>query len=48
MGRALNEVIDVVQAMDGIDEVPQARLHEELRKLVDGAYPSKEDPAQLV
>ncbi|KAK1364866.1 hypothetical protein POM88_040427 [Heracleum sosnowskyi] len=48
MGRALNEVTDMVQAMDGVDEVPRSCLDEELRKLADGAYPSKDDPTQLV
>ncbi|KAK1368733.1 hypothetical protein POM88_034825 [Heracleum sosnowskyi] len=48
MGRALNEVTDMVQAMDGADEVPRSRLDEELRKLADGAFPSKDDPTQLV
>ena len=48
MGRALNEVTDMVQSMDGIDEVPRARLDEELQKLVDDAYPNKNDPSQLV
>ncbi|KAK1400179.1 hypothetical protein POM88_010042 [Heracleum sosnowskyi] len=47
IGRALNEVTDMVQAMDGVDEVPRSRPDEELRKLADGAYPSKDDP-QLV
>lgn len=48
MGRALNEVTDMVQAMDGIDEVPRSRLDGELQKLADGAYPSKDDPTQRV
>ncbi|KAK1384779.1 hypothetical protein POM88_022514 [Heracleum sosnowskyi] len=48
MGRALNEVTDMVQALDGVDEVPRSRLDEELRKLADGAYPNKDDPTQLV
>ncbi|KAK1371173.1 hypothetical protein POM88_037265 [Heracleum sosnowskyi] len=48
MGRALNEVTDMVQAMDGIEEVPRSRLDEELQKLADGAYPSKDDPTQRV
>ncbi|KAK1392924.1 hypothetical protein POM88_011980 [Heracleum sosnowskyi] len=46
MGRALNEVTDMVQAMDEIEEVPRCRLDEELQKLADGAYPSKDDPTQ--
>ncbi|KAK1382077.1 hypothetical protein POM88_019812 [Heracleum sosnowskyi] len=48
MGRALNDVTDMVQTMNGVDEVPRSRLDEELRKLADGAYPSKDDPTQLV
>ncbi|KAK1401212.1 hypothetical protein POM88_000817 [Heracleum sosnowskyi] len=48
MGRALNDVTDMVQTMDGVDEVPSSGLDEELRKLADGAYPSKDDPTQLV
>lgn len=46
MGRALNEVTDLVQTMDGIDEIPRSRLNEELKKLGDIAYPSKDDPVQ--
>lgn len=48
MKRALNEVTDMVQAMDGINEIPRARLDEELGKLADAAYPSKDDPVQRV
>ncbi|KAK1364622.1 hypothetical protein POM88_040183 [Heracleum sosnowskyi] len=47
-GRALNEVTDMVQSMDGIEEVPRSHLDEELQKLVDGAYPSKDEPTQRV
>ncbi|WOG93889.1 hypothetical protein DCAR_0313177 [Daucus carota subsp. sativus] len=46
MGRALNEVTDMVQAMDGMNEIPRSRLDDELKKLADGAYPSKDDPVQ--
>ncbi|XP_063939377.1 uncharacterized protein LOC135148362 [Daucus carota subsp. sativus] len=48
MGRALNEVTDMVQAMDGINEITRSHLDEELKKLADGAYPNKDDPVQKV
>ena len=46
MGRALNEVTDMVHTMDGMNEIPRSRLDDELKKLADGAYPSKDDPVQ--
>ncbi|KAK1399589.1 hypothetical protein POM88_009452 [Heracleum sosnowskyi] len=48
MGRALNEVTNMVQAMNGIEEVPRSRLDEELRKMADVAYQNKDDPGQRV